>query len=813
MLTPTVKNTLAAPISKEEVKSVVFNMYPWKAPGPDGFPAGSYHKSWNVVGESVYRFVENVWRNPSAIAEVNQTDICLIPKVIVERLKECIASLISPFQTVFVPGRNIHKNIVVAKEMAHTMHRMKGRKGVFAIKVIMHSVTSVTTNVKWNGTRSEYFKPRRGIRQEGKWKGIKSGSNGPMISHRMFADDLLLFGEASEFQMRCVVDSLQQFYNMSGQQVSQAKTSVLFSQNVERGMRNKLLNISGFKETSNFGKYLGVSLHGRAPRRSDFQYLIDQVSKKLSMWKATHLSFAGRVALAKSVIEAVPTYAMMSTLILKACLEDIQRLQRQFIWGDTENKRRFYAIGWDRITVPKKMGGLGLRKLDIMNKACLCKLSWKVQDVSNNELWCIVLCGKYGRQSWDGTNISRATESSLWKTLRGLKPDLERYSFWRLGDGRRINAWSEAWIAEGLVLDQIVDIPNHMNGMKVFELIAAILPPKEDYSTDERISIGGNKIGFSVAGMYKNLCAIHDEDGDSVWKKAWQIKVPEHGRDNASCMRDCPRATDIWNYVIPSKDKAIFYMGDLKQWISFNINNYMRWMSSGKWCDFWAYCCYCLWQWRNKEIHEEQFVRPIRPVQYIMQLLSDYVCAASNINIVSGKNQVISMIRWNPPSDLFVKLNTDGAYKENAIVGCGGVTRGNHGEWLGGFAKCVGICSVFVAESWGVFEGLSYVHRLGFRKVVLHIDSEVVVRVIKNGSSDSSAGSSLLTQIWRLLEMDWIVEVSHTYREANNCADALANLGCSLDYDTVIFNDFPPQIRNIFDTDLMGISSPRLISL
>jgi hypothetical protein len=58
-----------------------------------------------------------------------------VSKVIVERLKDCIASLISPYQTGFVPGRNIHENIFVAKEMAHTMHRMKGKQSAFAIKV------------------------------------------------------------------------------------------------------------------------------------------------------------------------------------------------------------------------------------------------------------------------------------------------------------------------------------------------------------------------------------------------------------------------------------------------------------------------------------------------------------------------------------------------------------------------------------------------------------------------------------------------------------------------------------------------------
>ncbi|WJX67818.1 hypothetical protein P8452_52254 [Trifolium repens] len=221
--------------------------------------------------------------------------------------------------------------------MAHTMHKMKGRKGTFAIKVdlakaydkiswefiwrvlieinlpeilvnvIMHGVTSVTTNVKWNGTRSDYFKPQRGIRQgdplspylfvlcmdklshlilqavdNGTWKGIRAGREGPMVSHLMFTDDLLLFGEASERQMRCVTDTLQLFCNMSGQEVSYEKTSILFSNNVERSLKNKLIHMSGFKETYDFGKYLGVPLNGRAPKRTDFQYIIDQVSSKLT---------------------------------------------------------------------------------------------------------------------------------------------------------------------------------------------------------------------------------------------------------------------------------------------------------------------------------------------------------------------------------------------------------------------------------------------------------------------------------------------------------------------------------------------------
>jgi hypothetical protein len=311
----------------------------------------------------------------------------------VERLKEYIPMLVSPYQAGFVPGRSIHENIVVAQEMIHSMHNMKGKKAYFAIKVdlskaydklnwefiwrilqeigiphkmmnvIMHSVTSVETNVKWNGARADYFRPQRGIRQgdpispylfvlcidklshlimhaveTGEWRAMKAGKNGPVISHLMFADDLLLFGEATEHQMNCVMRILDVFCRLSGQQVSTEKTSIYFSRNASRTICDRLSQISGFRETNTLGRYLGVPLIGRAPRRMDFQYVIDQVRAKLTRWKGNQLSFAGRVTLAKSVIKAVPIYPMMTTVIPKSCIEEIQKLQRRFIWGTLTKK-------------------------------------------------------------------------------------------------------------------------------------------------------------------------------------------------------------------------------------------------------------------------------------------------------------------------------------------------------------------------------------------------------------------------------------------------------------------------------------------
>jgi hypothetical protein len=75
----------------------------------------------------------------------------------------------------------------------------------------------------------------------------------------------MCFGEATENQMKCVMEILNQFCTISGQEASHEKTSILFSKNVHRRVKNKLVHLSTFRETDSLGKYLGVALIGRAP--------------------------------------------------------------------------------------------------------------------------------------------------------------------------------------------------------------------------------------------------------------------------------------------------------------------------------------------------------------------------------------------------------------------------------------------------------------------------------------------------------------------------------------------------------------------
>ncbi|KAE8690269.1 hypothetical protein F3Y22_tig00110904pilonHSYRG00245 [Hibiscus syriacus] len=62
---------------------------------------------------------------------------------------------------------------------------------------------------------------------------------------------------------------------------------------------------------------------------------------------------------------------------------------------------------------------------------------------------------------------------------------------------------------------------------------------------------------------------------------------------------------------------------------------------------------------------------------------------------------------WTAPPEHWITVNTDGSRNvANELASCGGVILNNAIEWLVGFEKFIGLCSILKAELWGVYVGL-----------------------------------------------------------------------------------------------------------
>ncbi len=115
------------------------------------------------------------------------------------------------------------------------------------------------------------------------------------------------------------------------------------------------------------------------------------------------------------------------------------------------------------------------------------------------------------------------------------------------------------------------------------------------------------------------------------------------------------------------------------------------------------------------------------------------------------------------------------------------------GNWIGGFARFLGNCSSLLAELWALKDGLFLAKNLGFVSICIEVDVEMIVLLLNCTTSVNLIMEPLLSYCKNLLQAFTNPVVKHVYREANQCVDALANLGLNLNVPFKTF-DYPPSV-------------------
>ncbi|KAK4278961.1 hypothetical protein QN277_016730 [Acacia crassicarpa] len=113
-------------------------------------------------------------------------------------------------------------------------------------------------------------------------------------------------------------------------------------------------------------------------------------------------------------------------------------------------------------------------------------------------------------------------------------------------------------------------------------------------------------------------------------------------------------------------------------------------------------------------------------------------------------------------------------------IGSGGVIRGDHDNFISGFMFRGDGGDSLSAELWGCLHGLKLVWDMGFRNVILEVDSVEAVDLIKNEANEAHADWSILAVIKGLLGRDWNTELSLIRRWENSAANFLAKASLSI---------------------------------
>lgn len=118
------------------------------------------------------------------------------------------------------------------------------------------------------------------IVNEGHLKGVKTIQSGPQISHLLFADDCVLFGEAIMRGVMVLKRILKEYEVNSGWCVNFDKSMIFFSVNKIESMRMQISTELGMRYSNNLEKHLGLLNSVCRKKKASFQHLKDRMKQK-----------------------------------------------------------------------------------------------------------------------------------------------------------------------------------------------------------------------------------------------------------------------------------------------------------------------------------------------------------------------------------------------------------------------------------------------------------------------------------------------------------------------------------------------------
>ncbi|CAH9135001.1 unnamed protein product, partial [Cuscuta epithymum] len=822
----------------------------------------------------------------------------IFSKVLANRLKKFLGYMISHNQSAFVPGRSIVDNIMIAFEAHHYLKRKRqGIDGYIALKLdmskaydriewnfleavlarlgfdgrwvsmIMQSVKTVTYSIPFDGSELGPVIPHRGLRQgdplspylfilvaeglsarlrqeeaAGRLHGVCVARGAPRISHLLFADDCFLFFKASHDECSIVKTVLEDYEVASGQVINYNKSTISFSANISSDRREGYREMFSVQPMETGAKYLGLpSLVGRS-KREVLAFIKERIVKRISCWNHKFLSRAGREVLIKTVLQAMPSYAMNVFLFPKDMCTEIERIMNGFWWkGHSSTGIRW--TDWERLCVPKKYGGMGFRRLHDFNLVMLGKQVWRLLTAPDSLLSKVFKARYFPRSSFIEAKIG-GSPSFIWRSIMEAKPAIINNFRWRIGNGKSVNIWRDPWlpdrsypkpvsqVIQGLEETKVEGLISNGNREWDRDLVFELFNPRDmslilglplsQRDVPDRIFWPlEDKGNFSVKSCYRALVGEVNSSGHKVnWTSMWKFDIPPKVKSffwqtcaghlptadkllkrRVACQSICPvcsQEEETLLHIFGSCHKAL-QVWSFSRWhipvsagTSFNewVEHVFRTRDVEQ-CSLFVMLLWSIWKARNVKVWEQKEVTVEGIVSEAKAFWEGWRRAQEGVFRTSQQHG--GVMSWKRPEEGRLKLNTDASVLPGNISGLGWVVRDSGGFFVaGGVNTCHG-CSPAVAEALSIREALSWLKQQGWDNIDVESDSIQIISRIKSGSDDSLPG--LIVEDIRDISSGFTsISFSHVKRSANRVAHDLARAAVSMSDRYIWIYTNPPCI-------------------
>ncbi|XP_012477839.2 uncharacterized protein LOC105793478 [Gossypium raimondii] len=702
------------------------------------------------------------------LGEINKTRIVLIPKfdkpknlsqfrpislcnvlykiiatAIVARMRPFLGFCIDEAQGAFIPGRQISDNTLIAYEVIHSLKMKKrGKHGNFALKL---DLSKAYDRVEWDFLAGMLSRLEglscllKEAKIKNELKGAPIGREKFSISHLLFADDCIIFGDAAIDGACSVRNILKEYELASGQKINLGKSLIYFGANVGEELRAEICGTLGVSWASNPDKYLGLPMMVGRKKKWAFSNFVDRFRKRISGWSIRYLSMGGKEVFIKAVLQALPIYVMQYFELPKTFCHQLEAKVGSYL-----------SLTWRSICSAR----------DVFDDGLL----WRIGSGARVNIW---------NDPWiPGPGSGRLLVHSMdtqWTTVEQL-----------------LNAETRTWNKE--VLYQLFSVEQA-------ERIITI-PIAGCGSSDLQVYSGE----YSVKSRYRLLitCTIKQTVSESYMKRRLRADpvcplCKSETEDSHHLLWYCNVQQQLWSLLKLSMDSGVLTSDGTSNFVSVFLAMNMNEKKLS------AISLWALWYKRNKLVNEGLKFKLHDLVGFIQSYHQDLSFVKTK-DLTGGmrRNEL-----WRPPMAGVIKLNFDASFASiyNSSISAV-LIRDSEGLIMGACTyPMVDIADAFVAEARACERAIYFALDMGFRKVILEGDSLTVIKKLVSNSTDRSVLCFISQHIQSLAGAFEKITYNFIPSEANRAVHELAMIGRKQKAPCFWVEEAPAKVVEVAELD------------